>query len=451
MTVEHVPLAPEPAAPALGTSPANASASPPSTVAPTRPSAAPSARSLILTAAHLAVLGLAGTVPVVLLIALFSLAAATIALFGIGLLFFILLVHLMIGLARFETARVQDLYGLPRTPVSLASRPTASHPGPYLRWLWRQGTSLAVCRPLASFVVGWLMGLVLLWCALAGAGLLGSALRHLVDGQIGLAPIQLVLGVLMALGALGVTRAHAALAPALVSLPSRRELARAVHATREQRASAVRSADLERTRIERDLHDGVQPRLVSVGMTLGLARHKIDSDPDSARALIVEAHSSTKTALTELRQVSRGIHASVLADRGLDAALSSLAARNPLPVELDMRLDDAVGPGGENAAPGPRYREAETAAYYLIAEALTNAAKHARATGCRVQGRIREAGTPQAGLWIRVEDDGVGGARIVPGGGLDGIAQRVHGAGGTYTLASPDGGPTSLEVSLPCA
>jgi len=425
MTVEHVPLAPEPAAPALGTSPANASASPPSTVAPTRPSAAPSARSLILTAAHLAVLGLAGTIPVVLLIALFSLAAATISLFGIGLLFFILLVHLMIGLARLETARVQDLYGLPRTPVSLASRPTGSHPGPYLRWLWRQGTSLAVCRPLASFVVGWLMGLVLLWCALAGAGLLGSALRHLVDGQIRLAPLQLVLGVLMALGAVGATRAHA--------------------------ASAVRSADLERTRIERDLHDGVQPRLVSVGMTLGLARHKIDSDPDGARALIAEAHSSTKTALTELRQVSRGIHASVLADRGLDAALSSLAARNPLPVELDMRLDDAVGPGGESAAPSPRYREAETAAYYLIAEALTNAAKHARATGCRVQGRIREAGTPQASLWIRVEDDGVGGARIVPGGGLDGIAQRVHGAGGTYTLASPDGGPTSLEVSLPCA
>ena len=357
----------------------------------------------------------------------------------------------MIGLARFETARVQDLYGLPRTRVSLASRPTGPRLGPYLRWLWRQGTSLAVCRPLASFVVGWLMGLVLLWCALSGAGLLGSALRHLVDGQIGLAPLQLVLGVLMALGALGVTRAHAALAPSLVGLPSRRELAQAVHATREQRASAVRSADLERTRIERDLHDGVQPRLVSVGMTLGLARHKIDSDPDGARALIAEAHSSTKTALTELRQVSRGIHASVLADRGLDAALSSLAARNPLPVELDMRLDDAVGPGGESAAPDPRYREAETAAYYLIAEALTNAAKHARATGCRVQGRIREAGTPQASLWIRVEDDGVGGARIVPGGGLDGIAQRVHGAGGTCTLASPDGGPTSLEVSLPCA
>ena len=124
MTVEHVPLAPEPAAPALGTSPANASASPPSTVAPTRPSAAPSARSLILTAAHLAVLGLAGTVPVVLLIALFSLAAATIALFGIGLLFFILLVHLMIGLARFETARVQDLYGLPALPcLSPRGRP----------------------------------------------------------------------------------------------------------------------------------------------------------------------------------------------------------------------------------------------------------------------------------------------------------------------------------------
>jgi signal transduction histidine kinase len=225
-------------------------------------------------------------------------------------------------------------------------------------------------------------------------------------------------------------------------------LAEQARASQAQRAGAVRAADVERTRIERDLHDGVQPRLVSVGMTLGLAQQKIDDDPAAAKALIAEAHASTKAAITELRQLARGIHTSVLTDRGLDAALSALAARSPVPVVLDVRLEHRCSP------------DVEAAVYFVIAEALTNAAKHSRAAQCRVLVRQRVieptpgAPTTPTGtgtLWARIEDDGIGGATIVPGGGLDGLGNRVLGVGGTFRLESPVGGPTSVEVSIPCA
>jgi len=136
-----------------------------------------------------------------------------------------------------------------------------------------------------------------------------------------------------------------------------------------------------------------------------------------------------------MRQLARGIHAAVLDDRGLDAALSAVAARSIVPVHLDVRLD------------GRCSRDAEAAAYFAIAEALTNATKHSRGTGVRVVVRRRDGGT----LWARVEDNGVGGARVLPGGGLDGIVNRVLAAGGQARIDSPIGGPTSVEVSIPCA
>lgn len=197
----------------------------------------------------------------------------------------------------------------------------------------------------------------------------------------------------------------------------------------------MRAADVERTRIERDLHDGVQPRLVSVGMTLGLAGRVIDSDPSAARELIMEAHSSTKAAITELRQLARGIHTSVLEDRGLDAALSALAGRSHIPVELHVEL------------PGRVDRDAEAALYFITAEALTNAAKHSRASACRVDVRSQS----NSSLWAWIADNGIGGARVVPGGGLDGMTNRVLAAGGDITITSPAGGPTTIEVDIPCA
>jgi signal transduction histidine kinase len=245
-----------------------------------------------------------------------------------------------------------------------------------------------------------------------------------------------VVGALALVGVVGIALLHRVVTVAIVCAGTRAsELTRQARTSDRQRAGAVRAADLERTRIERDLHDGVQPRLVSVGMTLGLAQQKIDDDPEIAKQLIAEAHTSTKAAITELRQLARGIHASVLDDRGLDAALSALAGRSHIPVVLDVRL------------PGRCQREAETAVYFSIAESLTNAAKHSRASECRVVVRLREDNT----LWARVEDNGAGGARILPGGGLDGISNRVLAAGGTIRLDSPQGGPTSLEVSVPCA
>src|SRR5690606_19219428 len=134
--------------------------------------------------------------------------------------------------------------------------------------------------------------------------------------------------------AIGLALLHGMISRAILVPSQEAQLAEAARASTVQRDGAVRAADVERTRIERDLHDGVQPRLVSVGMTLGLAQQKLDQDPDAARALISEAHTSTKAAITELRQLARGIHASVLDDRGLDAALSALAARSHTPVHL---------------------------------------------------------------------------------------------------------------------
>lgn len=213
------------------------------------------------------------------------------------------------------------------------------------------------------------------------------------------------------------------------------ELVQRAQTSDRQRSGVVRAADVERTRIERDLHDGVQPRLVSIAMTLGLAQQKMETDTEGAKQLVNEAHASAKAAITELRQLARGIYASVLDDRGLDSAISALASRSHIPVHLDIVIEERCS------------RVAEAAVYFAIAESLTNSAKHSRASECRVVVRQRENGV----LWARAEDNGIGGAKVLPGGGLDGITNRVVAAGGTVRLESPVGGPTTLEVSVPCA
>src|SRR5690606_25403670 len=156
---------------------------------------------------------------------------------------------------------------------------------------------------------------------------------------------------------------------------------------------------------------------------------------EAAAALIDEAHTSTKAAITELRQLARGIHPAVLADRGLDAARSALAARSHIPVHLDVRLSSRCTP------------ETEAAMYFAVAESLTNAAKHSQAASARVT--ILER--PGNMIWARIEDDGQGGARRLPGGGIDGVANRVAAAGGTFSLTGQPGGPTTSEAGLPCA
>jgi signal transduction histidine kinase len=211
-------------------------------------------------------------------------------------------------------------------------------------------------------------------------------------------------------------------------------LAARVDTLEATRAAAVESADARLRRLERDLHDGAQHRLSYIAMELDRARAKLDEDPNAASELLDRAHEESKKAMIELRDLVRGIHPSVLTDRGLDAAVSGLAERCPVPVEVDIDVD-------------PRPPSAiETAAYYVVAESLTNVGKHAGARSASVE--IHRDGLL---LTIWVWDDGQGGASRRPGSGLDGLAQRVEALDGTLTITSPPGGPTVIRGELPCA
>jgi signal transduction histidine kinase len=200
------------------------------------------------------------------------------------------------------------------------------------------------------------------------------------------------------------------------------------------RAAVVRTQEEERRRLERDLHDGVQARLVALALDLGMARDKLaGGEADAARELLDEAHEEAKSTLVELRELVRGVHPAILADRGLDAALSALAARCPVPVEVDAdvrRLPAAL----------------ESAAYFVVAEALANVAKHSGASRADVRVRALDGR-----VVVEVADDGRGGARVGAGSGLVGLEDRVRALDGTLRIASPEGGPTILVAELPCA
>ncbi len=216
--------------------------------------------------------------------------------------------------------------------------------------------------------------------------------------------------------------------------PSRtEELEHQVQHLTQTRTGAVDAADAERRRLERDLHDGTQQRLVSLAMNLGLARVQARTAEQAQQAL-AEAHEDAKTALAELRNLIRGLHPAVLEDRGLDAALPGIAARMPIPVRLTVDL--------------PRRPAAtiEAVAYFVVSESLTNITKHARASQAEVV--VQRAGDR---LHIIVSDDGVGGADPARGTGLAGLAKRAAAVDGTFEIASPPGGPTLITVDLPCA
>ncbi|MFI7637002.1 histidine kinase [Nonomuraea sp. NPDC049400] len=198
------------------------------------------------------------------------------------------------------------------------------------------------------------------------------------------------------------------------------------------RARLVDAFELERRRIERDLHDGAQQRLVALSMTLGLARLDLPDDSPAGR-LIERAHDEAKQALAELRELIRGVHSQVLTDRGLGAAIRDVAGRSPVPVDVAVELDGRL--------PAP----VEVTAYYVVSEALANLAKHSQATGGAVAARV-ERGT----LVVEVRDDGVGGADPAKGTGLTGLADRLAVVGGRLSLSSPVGGPTLIRVEIPC-
>ncbi len=406
---------------------------------------------ILLTILELAALGAVGSAALAALSAVLGVGLALLFVFGIGLLFLVGVVYAIYGVAWFEVRRVGGLYGVDVADLRWRER-TRPGFGGWLRNLARQSVDGRMWRTMLNFVLACIAGTIVLrlfwgviwsiffsFAPLSDEGSVAGPFGSYLGAEW--APLVGIVGIVAGLaGIVGLALLHRVLSRALVMPNREAELTAQVRTTTAQRAGAVRAAELERTRIERDLHDGVQPRLVSVGMTLGLAKQKIETDPATAKTLIDEAHTSTKAAITELRQLARGIHTSVLDDRGLDAALSALAGRSHIPVQLDVRIDPSVT--GANAS----CRDAEAAVYFAIAESLTNAAKHSRASECRVVVRSRDGG-----LWARVEDNGMGGAQVQPGGGLDGITNRILAAGGTFRLDSPAGGPTSLEVTVPCA
>jgi signal transduction histidine kinase len=202
---------------------------------------------------------------------------------------------------------------------------------------------------------------------------------------------------------------------------------------RASRARIVEAAETERRRIERNLHDGAQQRLISIAMGLALAERKLAEDPDAAKPILHEARDDLATALQELRELSHGIHPALLTERGLAAALSELPLRTPVPIALELSIGERLPV------------QVEAAAYYVVSEAVANVTKYAHATAVRV--RVdRENGRAV----VEVADDGIGGADRSRGSGLRGLADRVEALGGRFALVSPAGRGTVVRAEIPC-
>jgi signal transduction histidine kinase len=252
------------------------------------------------------------------------------------------------------------------------------------------------------------------------------------------APLLIALGVaLIAVGlwaAPWLLRGYGMLARSMLGPTGRAELALRVAHLAKTRADTLDSGAAEMRRIERDLHDGAQARLVAMGMTLDAADQLLDDNPQAARALLAEARESSAKALAELRDLVRGIHPPVLADRGLAEAVRALALNLPVRVHVTSEL------AGRPPVP------VESAAYFAVSELLTNVSKHAHASQAWVDLRHQDEM-----LRIGVSDDGVGGADPAGGSGLAGIERRLAAFDGVLALSSPPGGPTVVNVEIPCA
>jgi signal transduction histidine kinase len=376
-----------------------------------------------------------------------SVGVSLLPVFLAGLPVLLAVVWLCQQVARVERARFALLAGtqIPGPPP----RPPA---GSAWRGLWRYFTTASTWRFFAYVVFVWPLHLAaaIVITALWGVGLallvlpaynhtLPGGSAHLgsfhLDSAAWMA-LGVFAGAVLLLGAAPLTQAVAAgdavIAKWLLGPGRRTSLTARIGELETSRAGVVDAAEAERRRIERDLHDGAQQRLVSLAMELGRARAKFASDPKAAEALVGQAHEQAKEALTELRSLVRGVHPPVLTDRGLDAALSGLAALSPVPVTVRVDL-----PSRPPAA-------VEAIAYFVVAEALTNVAKHAKASRALVT--VSRSGDL---LNVTVRDDGMGGAD--PSGlGLSGLAARAAAVDGRLLVTSPAGGPTVIEAVLPC-
>jgi signal transduction histidine kinase len=261
---------------------------------------------------------------------------------------------------------------------------------------------------------------------------LGDSILFLGAGAILLVTLPLVTHTLTSL--------HDAIARGLLGGWRSEMLLREVADLTASRGAAVVAEDQSLRRLERDIHDGPQQRLVRLQMDLATADRRLDDDPEAVRGLLRQAGVQAQDALEELRALSRGFAPPILQDRGLVAGLDSLVARSTVPVSFDNRLDDGI-----RFAP-----ELERSAYFVVAELLTNVAKHSGASAARVGvGVRREALTGETWFDINVSDDGSGGAAVIRGHGLGGVAERARGLRGSLTIQSPAGGPTVIDVHLP--
>jgi signal transduction histidine kinase len=371
---------------------------------------------------------------------------------GIGFaLSVVVFVYLMRGVEYVERLRSEAVFGL---GIAVPPRRISPYSGiqRWLHQLWLDISSVRFWKATAHhylrmaydmLAAGMALAL-LVWAFLGPAAAI--AIRQ-SDDDAGLSFLSPPLAWLSAFVAVVAAVAILVFAPAVDAVIDRwllppsptAALQYQVSALADARQGAVSSAQTERHRIERDLHDSVQPRLVSLAMTIGLAQTKLDSDLPAAKQLIAEAHDDAKSALVELRNVVRGIAPTILSDRGLDAALSAVVQRSVVPTTLNVYLPRRLGD------------EVESVAYFVVAEALTNIAKHADATQAVVTVRLDESANQ---LYVTVFDDGRGGASITTdenATGLRGLEERVRAAHGTFTVSSPATGPTIITAVLPCA
>ncbi|GII80404.1 hypothetical protein Sru01_53860 [Sphaerisporangium rufum] len=380
-----------------------------------------------------------------------ALAAVVMVLsFGLGMVF---LFPATIRLVRRRTALARRI-ARSWSGVDIADpyRPPPPPPVPQADGWYREGRSLYRTSLVPSFnrALDWMLKDPATWRDLAwvfGQPILGAAVTAvpviMVAGSVaGLVatgrPLETAAGVLLAVAGLFLAphtvRLHGRWTELLLAPTEKARLTNELRRVDQARTIIVDVQAAELRRIERDLHDGAQARLVAIGMTLGAAEELVETDPQAARALIAKARDASATSLIELRRMVRGIHPPVLAERGLGDAVRALALDSPLAVTVSVDLP------GRSAAP------VESAAYFVVSELLTNASRHSGAASVTID--ISHRGPA---LRITVTDDGQGGADPARGSGLRGIERRLAAFDGVLALHSPRGGPTTATVELPHA
>lgn len=347
--------------------------------------------------------------------------------------------------AQLERARIRAFLGI-NIPSPYADLPKD---GGRIKRGWRRVRSPVVWRDIAYLLILFPVGLIEMSIALAPLQFIIAPFVTLADGEVQillwsvesfeeslfalfvglvlLVPLSMLINLLAML--------HGELAKRLLAPSNEEILTERVEELTESRSAVMKAMYLERRRIERDLHDGAQQRLVSIAMDLGRARDRMESDDtEGAKELLIQTHEESKVVLKELRDLVRGIHPAVLSDRGLDAAISAIAGRSTIPVGVEVDL------------PTRQPDEVEGTAYFVVVEALTNIAKHSHATEANVS-------ISRNGSWLRIEisDNGLGGANPTRGTGLSGLKDRIQALDGRMRVESPAGGGTRVVVEIPCA